>query len=93
MLVHLILDLFVNPKYLFDGIKIHKIPLVDTRNEKALFESLFGNIKKEVISLSNKKKNKKQQQLIFIGIKIHEKELLNYLMIILHLRLKRDTDQ
>ena len=91
MLVHLILDLFVNPKYLFDGIKIHKIPLVDTRNEKALFESLFGNIKKEVISLSNKKK--KKQQLIFIGIKIHEKELLNYLMIILHLRLKRDTDQ
>lgn len=58
MLVHLILDLFVNPKYLFDGIKIHKIPLVDTRNEKALFESLFGNIKKEVISLSNKKKKK-----------------------------------
>ena len=91
MLVHLILDLFVNPKYLFDGIKIHKIPLVDTRNEKVLFESLFGNIKKEVISLSNKKK--KKQQLIFIGIKIHEKELLNYLMIILHLRLKRDTDQ
>ena len=89
MLVHLILDLFVNPKYLFDGTKIHKIPLVDTRNEKVLFESLFGNIKKEVISLSNKKK----QQLIFIGIKIHEKELLNYLMIILHLRLKRDTDQ
>ena len=89
MLVHLILDLFVNPKYLFDGIKIHKIPLVVTRNEKVLFESLFGNIKKEVISLSNKKK----QQLIFIGIKIHEKELLNYLMIILHLRLKRDTDQ
>lgn len=89
MLVHLILDLFVNPKYLFDGIKIHKIPLVNTRNEKVLFESIFGNIKKEVISLSNKKK----QQLIFIGIKIHEKELLNYLMIILHLRLKRDTDQ
>ena len=89
MLVHLILDLFVNPKYLFDGIKIHKIPLVNTRNEKVLFKSIFGNIKKEVISLSNKKK----QQLIFIGIKIHEKELLNYLMIILHLRLKRDTDQ
>ena len=58
MLVHLILDLFVNAKYLFDGIKIHKIPLVDTRNEKVLFESLFGNIKKEVISLSNKKKKK-----------------------------------
>ena len=89
MLVHLLLDLFVNPKYLFDGIKIHKIPLVNTRNEKVLFKSIFGNIKKEVISLSNKKK----QQLIFIGIKIHEKELLNYLMIILHLRLKRDTDQ